>query len=135
MECRHYILSKYLSAKRFAKTVRDHWSIENRLHWQLDVLLEQFVEAGQVEPVRFSGRTLYLFPDDPLVHHLPLTLIPYHGEPYRSPEEIYRGEPKSGTSHFHAYATAYVVREGRRFTVAMTRRQRKKEATRCSIGS
>jgi len=50
-----------------------------------------------------------------------LTLIPYHGEPYRSPEEIYRGEPKSGTSHFHAYATAYVVREGRRFTVAMTR--------------
>jgi hypothetical protein len=52
---------------------------------------------------------------------LDLTLLPYHGEPYRSPEEIYRGEPKSGTSHFHAYATAYVVREGRRFTVAMTR--------------
>jgi len=50
-----------------------------------------------------------------------LTLLPYHGEPYRSPEEIYRGEPKSGTSHFHAYATAYVVRSGRRFTVAMTR--------------
>jgi len=50
-----------------------------------------------------------------------LTLIPYHGEPYRDPEEIYRGEPKSGTSHFHAYATAYVVRHGRRFTVAMTR--------------
>jgi len=50
-----------------------------------------------------------------------LTLIPYHGEPFQSPEEIYRGEPKSGTSHFHAYATAYVVRSGRRFTVAMTR--------------
>ena len=50
-----------------------------------------------------------------------LTLIPYHGEPYLSPAEIYRGEPKSGTSHFHAYATAYVVRDGRRFTVAMTR--------------
>ena len=50
-----------------------------------------------------------------------LTLLPYHGEPFRSPLEIYRGEPKSGTSHFHAYATAYVIREGRRFTVAMTR--------------
>jgi hypothetical protein len=50
-----------------------------------------------------------------------LTLVPYHGEPYRSAEEIYRGDPKSGTSHFHAYATAYVVRQGRRFTVAMTR--------------
>lgn len=42
-----------------------------------------------------------------------LTLIPYHGEPYRSPEEIYRGEPRSGTSHFHAYATAYVICDGR----------------------
>ncbi len=50
-----------------------------------------------------------------------LTLIPYHGEPYRSPEEIYRRKAKSGTSHFHAYATAYVVRHGRRFTVAITR--------------
>ena len=50
-----------------------------------------------------------------------LTLLPYHGEPWQSPAEIYRGEPKSGTSHFHAYATAYVIRNGRRFTVAMTR--------------
>jgi hypothetical protein len=50
-----------------------------------------------------------------------LTLIPYHGEPYRAANEIYRGEAKSGTTHFHAYATAYVIRKGRRFTVAMTR--------------
>ncbi len=50
-----------------------------------------------------------------------LTLIPYHGEPYLNLAEIYRGEPKSGTSHFHAYATAYVIRDGHRFTVAMTR--------------
>ena len=27
------------------------------------LLLEQFVEAGQIEPVMLSGRTLYLFPD------------------------------------------------------------------------
>jgi len=50
-----------------------------------------------------------------------VTLIPYHGQPQRDPREIYRGEAKSGTTHFHAYATAYVVRKGRRFTVAMTR--------------
>jgi hypothetical protein len=49
-----------------------------------------------------------------------LTLIPYHGQPFRDPEEIYRGQAKSGTSHFHAYATAYVVRKGRRYTVALT---------------
>jgi predicted transposase YbfD/YdcC len=40
-ECRHYILSKYLSAKKFAQAVRDHWSIENRLHWQLDVTFQE----------------------------------------------------------------------------------------------
>lgn len=49
-----------------------------------------------------------------------LTLIPYHGEPYRDPEEIYRSQPKDGTSHFHAYATCYVVRKGHRFTIALT---------------
>ena len=34
---RYYILSKYISGKRFAEAVRDHWGIENNLHWQLDV--------------------------------------------------------------------------------------------------
>ena len=49
-----------------------------------------------------------------------LVLIPYHGQPQRDPDEIYRSEAKSGTSHFHAYATLYVVRNGYRFTVALT---------------
>jgi hypothetical protein len=49
-----------------------------------------------------------------------LTLIPYHGEPFRDLDEIDRGQAKSGTSHFHAYATAYVVRKGQRYTVALT---------------
>jgi predicted transposase YbfD/YdcC len=38
---RYYILSKYLAARRFADTVRDHWGIENRLHWQLDVSFQE----------------------------------------------------------------------------------------------
>jgi putative transposase len=49
-----------------------------------------------------------------------LTLIPYHGEPFRNLSEIDRGQAKDGTSHFHAYATAYVVRKGQRYTVALT---------------
>jgi hypothetical protein len=49
-----------------------------------------------------------------------LTLIPYHGQPFRDLHEVYRGQAKSGTSHFHAYATAYVVRHGHRYTVALT---------------
>jgi Transposase DDE domain len=48
------------------------------------------------------------------------TLIPYHGRPFGDLDEIYRGQARDGTSHFHAYATAYVVREGRRYTVALT---------------
>jgi putative transposase len=50
-----------------------------------------------------------------------LTLIPNHGQPHRCSEEIYRSQAKSGTTHFHAYATCYVVHKGRRFTVAMMR--------------
>ena len=53
-----------------------------------------------------------------------LTLIPYHGQPAFDEKEIYRSKPKSGTSHFHAYATAVVVHKGYRFTLALTYVQR-----------
>jgi hypothetical protein len=49
-----------------------------------------------------------------------LVLIPYHGQPLHQANEIYRSQPKSGTTHFHAYATAYVIRKGLRFTVGLT---------------
>jgi predicted transposase YbfD/YdcC len=35
-EVRYYILSRYLSGKRFSEAVRGHWSIES-MHWVLDV--------------------------------------------------------------------------------------------------
>jgi predicted transposase YbfD/YdcC len=40
---RHYLLSKYMSPKRLLYAARSHWSIENQLHWVLDV---QFGEDG-----------------------------------------------------------------------------------------
>ena len=40
-EERYYILSKKLSARRFAAAVRSHWYIENQLHWQLDVTFQE----------------------------------------------------------------------------------------------
>jgi hypothetical protein len=49
-----------------------------------------------------------------------LVLVPYHGRPLHDADEIYRGQARHGTTHFHAYATAYVVRKGQRFTVALT---------------
>jgi hypothetical protein len=45
--------------------------------------------------------------------------VPYHGQPLREPNEIRRGQSRHGTTHFHDYATAYVVRKGYRFTLAM----------------
>jgi hypothetical protein len=42
-------------------------------------------------------------------------LIPYHGQPFDDPGEVCRGRAKDSTSQFHAY----VVREGRRYTVAL----------------
>ncbi len=36
-DVRHYILSRFCSGRKFAEAVRQHWGIENNLHWQLDV--------------------------------------------------------------------------------------------------
>jgi DDE family transposase len=49
-----------------------------------------------------------------------LTLRPYHGRPFARDDEVYRSRAKSGTSHFHAYATCYLALHGRRFTLALT---------------
>ena len=40
-EVRYYILSKYIAGRRFAAAVREHWGIENHLHWQLDVTFQE----------------------------------------------------------------------------------------------
>ncbi|CAM4087882.1 ISAs1 family transposase [Pseudoalteromonas ostreae] len=34
---RYYISSAYLSAEELARSARQHWQIENGLHWRLDV--------------------------------------------------------------------------------------------------
>jgi hypothetical protein len=49
-----------------------------------------------------------------------LTFIPYHGQAAQNPNEIRRGQAKSGTTHFHCYATAYVIKKNKRVTLALT---------------
>ncbi len=49
-----------------------------------------------------------------------LHLVPYYGLPMEDPSEIYRSQAKAGTHNFHAYASAYVVFNGQRFTIALT---------------
>ena len=71
--------------------------------------------------------------NEALVAHLPpaihqgrhkvaidLTFIPYHGQAAQDPNEIRRGQAKSGTTHFHCYATAYVIKKNKRVTLALT---------------
>ena len=49
-----------------------------------------------------------------------LTLIPYYGEHPLDSLEIDRAQKKAGTRSFFAYATAYVLLHGQRFTLAVT---------------
>ncbi len=66
----------------------------------------------QLHPSLLKGKRDYNFAID-------LTLIPYHGQPYQDKKEIVRGAPKSGTTHFHGYATVSIVRDNRRYVVAL----------------
>jgi len=49
-----------------------------------------------------------------------LTNVPYHGEAHQDEAEIRRSMAKSGTTHFHSYASAYIVKNNKRVTVAIT---------------
>lgn len=48
-----------------------------------------------------------------------LTDIPYHGQALDDERELVRSQPRDGTTWKHRYATAYVTREGQRFTLAV----------------
>jgi len=48
-----------------------------------------------------------------------LTLIPYHGKCYEDENEIVRSEAKSGTTHFHGYATVSIVHNNQRYVLAL----------------
>ena len=57
-------------------------------------------------------------------------LQPYYGQPFQSRNELYYGQPKLGTSKFHAYATACIVEYGRRYTLVLTWVRRHESMTR-----
>jgi Transposase DDE domain len=56
----------------------------------------------------------------PLRVAVDLTLLPYYGKHPLDSREIYRSQAKAGTRSFFAYATAYVMLHGQRFTLAVT---------------
>jgi putative transposase len=49
-----------------------------------------------------------------------LNLIPYYGKPSEEEEAyIYRSQAKQGTCSFYAYATLYIIKKGKRLTIAI----------------
>jgi predicted transposase YbfD/YdcC len=46
-EARYFIGSRRLSAKRYGKALRNHWGIENNLHWQLDLTFDE--DASRIQ--------------------------------------------------------------------------------------
>lgn len=40
-ETAYYLLSTALSSERFNDAAREHWGVENRLHWRLDVVMNE----------------------------------------------------------------------------------------------
>lgn len=58
-----------------------------------------------------------------------ITEIPYHGKYDEETEEIVRrGRAKSGTTHFHCFATLYVIKKHKRYTLAITLMRREDKA-------
>jgi putative transposase len=107
-------LAAACSALRQAPTdqaVRDAWAATLPDSHELQRRINRALVAGDL-PKAWRRRRQPLAID--------FVLIPYHGEPWQDEDELYRGQAKSGTSHFHAYATVYVVRKGQRYTLALT---------------
>ncbi len=73
--------------------------------------LNRILRAQTPRFVKKGKRSYYIAMD--------LTLIPYHGECYAEEKEIVRSEAKSGTTHFHGYATVSIVHDQQRYVLAL----------------
>lgn len=96
-----------------ANTVRNHLKAGLLARTELQAL-EAAINAALVVhlPPRIIGYRHRLAID--------LVFIPYYGEPAQDPKEVRRSEAKQGTTRFHCYATAYVIKRHKRVTLALT---------------
>ena len=86
-----------------AQALPDRATLQRALNTILRMQTPRFIKKGK--------RAYYMAID--------LTLIPYHGEHYADEKEIIRSQPKSGTTHFHGYASVSIVHDNQRFVVAL----------------
>ena len=75
---------------------------EETIRQALYASLPEFAELQRQLNRALAGRLPGALRRRPQRLAIDLTLIPYHGEPFRDPKEVYRGLAKDGTSHFHA---------------------------------
>ena len=95
------------SANRFREVLGAALPDRPTLQRHLNTILR-----AQLPKVFWKGKHAYNLAID-------LTLIPYHGQPQRDEREVARGAAKSGTTHFHAYATVSIVHDKRRYVLAL----------------
>jgi len=57
-----------------------------------------------------------------------ITELPYHGKYDDQDETVRRGKAKNGTTHFFAFATLYVVKQHKRYTLAVVLMRRNEKA-------
>jgi len=103
-----------------AKALPDLPTLQRALNTALRAQTPRFVKKGK--------RAYYVAID--------LTLIPYHGECYEDEKEIVRSQAKSGTTHFHGYATVSIVHDNQRYVVALRfapQAERRKHARNCRL--
>jgi hypothetical protein len=82
--------------------------------------LEQLKGKVNAAFVAHLPRALRRHRKRPLRVAIDLTLLPYYGKHSLDNLAIYRSKAKAGTRSFFAYATAYVMLHGQRFTLAVT---------------
>lgn len=80
------------------------------LEAQLNTALQRHLPAGVRKRLRRKAFEV----------GIDLTDLPYHGQPAQWGGEIRRGPAKSGTTHFHSYATLAVVHHGWRYEMGLT---------------
>ena len=78
---RYFLLSKYLSPRQLLLAVRSHWSIENQLHWMLDVNFNEDACRARKDnaPENLA-----------ILHRLAINIIRSHPEPTSMRQKIKR---------------------------------------------
>jgi putative transposase len=93
-----------------ANTVRNRVKAAYEV-WEVETRLNQALWAKVPKRLMKRGQRVAI----------DVVLNPYYGKETAAHEgEVVRAERRAGTTRFHAYATAYVIVQGQRFTVGLT---------------